>query len=59
MTETIESMATQIDQQQLARDLVAAARADGVELDDPCRVDGISGRGVRLGYARVLAGAFG
>jgi transposase-like protein len=35
MTETIESMATQIDQQQLARDLVAAARADGVELVGP------------------------
>jgi transposase-like protein len=35
MTETIESLATQIDQQQLARDLVAAARADGVELVGP------------------------
>ena len=35
MTETIESVATQIDQQQLARDLVAAARADGVELVGP------------------------
>ena len=35
MTETIESTATQIDQQRLARDLVAAARADGVELVGP------------------------
>ena len=35
MTETIESMATQIDQQQLARELVEAARADGVELVGP------------------------
>jgi transposase-like protein len=35
VTETIESMATQIDQQQLARELVDAARADGVELVGP------------------------
>jgi transposase-like protein len=35
VTETIESMATQIDQQQLAEELVAAARADGVELVGP------------------------
>ena len=32
MTETIEPMAAQIDQQQLAQELVEAARADGVEL---------------------------
>jgi putative transposase len=32
VTETIESMATQIDQQQLAQELVEQARAEGVEL---------------------------
>ena len=32
MTETIESMAAQIDQQQLAQELVEQARAEGVEL---------------------------
>jgi len=32
VTETIEPMAAQIDQQQLAQELVEAARADGVEL---------------------------
>ena len=32
MTETIEPMATQIDQQQLAEELVERARAEGVEL---------------------------
>jgi hypothetical protein len=32
MTETIEFVATSIDQQQLARDLVDQARADGIEL---------------------------
>jgi transposase-like protein len=35
MTETIESMTAQIDQQQLAQELVEAARADGVELVGP------------------------
>jgi transposase-like protein len=35
MTDTIESMATQIDQQQLAKELVDKARADGVELVGP------------------------
>jgi transposase-like protein len=35
MTETIEPMPAQIDQQQLARDLVAKARADGVDLVGP------------------------
>jgi putative transposase len=35
VTETIESMTTQIDQQRLARELVEAARADGVELVGP------------------------
>ena len=32
MTETIEPMAAQIDQQQLAQELVEQARAEGVEL---------------------------
>ena len=32
MAETIEPMAPQIDQQELARELVARARADGVQL---------------------------
>jgi putative transposase len=32
VTETIEPMAAQIDQQQLAQELVEQARADGVEL---------------------------
>jgi transposase-like protein len=32
MTETIEPMTAQIDQQQLAQELVEQARADGVEL---------------------------
>ena len=35
MTETIESMPAQIDQQQLARELVEKARAEGVELVGP------------------------
>lgn len=35
MTETIESMPTQIDQLQLAQDLVDRARAEGVELVGP------------------------
>jgi len=35
MTEKIEPMTAQIDQQQLAQDLVVAARADGVELVGP------------------------
>ncbi len=35
MTETIEPMAAQIDQQQLAQELVEKARADGVELVGP------------------------
>jgi putative transposase len=35
MTETIESMATPIDQQQLAQQLVEQARAEGVELIGP------------------------
>ena len=35
MTEAIEPMATQIDQQQLAQELVERARADGVELVGP------------------------
>lgn len=35
MTETIESMPAQIDQQQLAQDLVAKARAEGVDLVGP------------------------
>jgi putative transposase len=35
VTETIESMPAQIDQQQLARELVDKARADGVELVGP------------------------
>jgi putative transposase len=35
VTETIEPMPAQIDQQQLARDLVAKARADGVDLVGP------------------------
>jgi putative transposase len=35
MTDTIGSMATQIDQQQLARELVDRARAEGVELVGP------------------------
>jgi transposase-like protein len=32
VTETIEPMAAQIDQQQLAQELVEQARAEGVEL---------------------------
>ena len=35
MAETIEPMRTQIDQQQLAQDLVDRARADGVDLVGP------------------------
>jgi transposase-like protein len=35
MTDTIEPMATQFDQQQLAKELVERARADGVELVGP------------------------
>ena len=35
MTDTIESMAEVIDQQQLAKDLIEAARADGMELIGP------------------------
>ena len=35
MTETIEAMPAQIDQQQLAQDLVEAARSEGVELIGP------------------------
>jgi len=35
VTETIESMPAQIDQQQLARELVEKARAEGVELVGP------------------------
>jgi putative transposase len=35
MTDTIEPMATQIDQEQLAQELVDKARADGVELVGP------------------------
>lgn len=35
MTETIEPMSAQIDQQQLARQLVEQARAEGVELVGP------------------------
>jgi putative transposase len=35
MTETIEPMAAQIDQQQLAKELVEKARAEGVELVGP------------------------
>jgi transposase-like protein len=35
MTETIEPVPARIDQQQLAQELVAAARADGVELVGP------------------------
>jgi transposase-like protein len=35
MTDTIEPMGARIDQQQLAQDLVEAARAEGVELVGP------------------------
>lgn len=35
MTETIEPVVATIDHQQLAQDLVEAARADGVELIGP------------------------
>jgi hypothetical protein len=35
MTDTIEPVPARIDQQQLAQELVAAARADGVELVGP------------------------
>ena len=35
MTETIEPMPAHIDQQQLAHDLVEAARTDGIELIGP------------------------
>src|SRR3954467_14926445 len=35
MTETIEPVPARIDQQQLAQELVAAARAEGVELVGP------------------------
>ena len=35
MTDTIESVAEVVDQQQLAKDLVEAARADGMELVGP------------------------
>ncbi|MEO6503095.1 MAG: hypothetical protein ABIQ09_14460 [Jatrophihabitantaceae bacterium] len=35
MTETIEPMAAQIDQQQLAHELVERARAEGVDLVGP------------------------
>jgi putative transposase len=35
MTETIEPMPAQIDQQQLAQELVEKARADGVDLVGP------------------------
>ena len=35
MTETIEPMAAQIDQQKLAKELVEKARAEGVELAGP------------------------
>jgi putative transposase len=35
MTDTIEPMPTQMDQQQLAQDLVDRARADGIELIGP------------------------
>ncbi len=35
MSDTINDMPTVIDQQQLAQELVAAARADGVELVGP------------------------
>ncbi len=40
MTETIEPMAAQIDQQQLAKELVEKARAEGVELVGPPRLHG-------------------
>jgi putative transposase len=35
MTDTIEPMATSIDQRQLARELVDKARTEGVELVGP------------------------
>jgi putative transposase len=36
MSDTIEPVANRIDQQQLAQQLVDAARAEGIELAGPC-----------------------